>query len=150
MSLDEDAGLALVGFAHVVAGLDGFGDHGFKIGGTGNAGAVGARAAEVGQAVGFCGVQAVDGLGQHEGQRIFARAAGAGEDERVGKSPGANALAEMGDGLRVAEKVLKAHGLSLVHLIVRLVRRTGRVCKLPLTLAAANGGLVQEDHRVKR
>jgi hypothetical protein len=34
----------------------------------------------------------------------------------VGKTPGANALAEMGYGLRVAEKVLKAHGSSLEHL----------------------------------
>jgi hypothetical protein len=33
----------------------------------------------------------------------------------VGKTPGANALAEMGDGLRVAEELLKAHGLSLEH-----------------------------------
>jgi hypothetical protein len=38
----------------------------------------------------------------------------------VGKAPGANALAEMCDGLRVAEKILKAHGLSLVHRRVRL------------------------------
>ena len=63
---------------------------------------------------------------------------------------GADALAEMGDGLRVTEKVLKAHDLSLVHLRIELVRRTGCVCKLSLTLAAANGGLVQEDHRVNR
>jgi hypothetical protein len=33
----------------------------------------------------------------------------------VGKAPGADALAEMGDGGRVAEKVLEAHGSSLVH-----------------------------------
>ena len=31
-------------------------------------------------------------------------------------APGADALAEMGDGLRVAEKVVKAHGLSLGNL----------------------------------
>ena len=31
----------------------------------------------------------------------------------MGKTAGADALAEMGDGLRVAEKVLKAHGLSV-------------------------------------
>jgi hypothetical protein len=68
----------------------------------------------------------------------------------VGKTSGADALAEMGDGLRVTEKVLKAHDLSLVHLRIELVRRTRCVCKLSLTLAAANGGLVQEDHRVNR
>jgi hypothetical protein len=33
----------------------------------------------------------------------------------VGKALGADRLAEMGDGLRVAKKVLKAHGLSLEH-----------------------------------
>ena len=31
----------------------------------------------------------------------------------MGKSLGPNGLAEMRDGLRVAEKILKAHGLSL-------------------------------------
>ena len=56
VGLDEDAGLALVGVAHVVAGCDGFGDQGFKIGGGGDAGAVGALAAEVGQTVRFSGV----------------------------------------------------------------------------------------------
>jgi hypothetical protein len=43
----------------------------------------------------------------------------------MGKAPGADALAEMDNGLRVAEKVLKAHGLSLVHLSHRLVRTKG-------------------------
>jgi hypothetical protein len=38
----------------------------------------------------------------------------------VGKSPGADRLAEMGDGLRVAEKVLEAHGSSLEHLWLRV------------------------------
>ena len=125
VGLDEDAGLALVGVAQLVAGGDGLGDQGFKVGGVGDAGAVGADAAEVGQAVGFGGVEAVDGLGQHQGQRVLARAARAGQDERVGKALRADALAEMGDGLRVAEKVLEAHGLSLVHLSARLERRTG-------------------------
>ena len=122
MGLDEDAGLALVGVAHIVAGLDGFGHQGFKIGGAGNAGAVGARAAEVGQAVGFGGIEAVDGLGQHQRQRVFARAARAGKDERMGKSLGANRLAEMGDGWRVAEKILEAHGLSLWHCADEMLR----------------------------
>jgi hypothetical protein len=43
----------------------------------------------------------------------------------MGEAPGADAFAEMGDGLRVAEKVLEGHGLSLVHLSVRLEGRTG-------------------------
>jgi len=49
--LDEDAGLALVGFAEAFAGFDGFSHAGFKVGGIGDAEAVGAEAAEVGQAV---------------------------------------------------------------------------------------------------
>ena len=87
MGLDEDARLALVGFAQVVAGGDGFGDSVFEVGGVGDAGAVGADAAEVGQAVGFGGVEAVDGLGEHQRQRVFARAARAGQDEEWGKRP---------------------------------------------------------------
>jgi hypothetical protein len=43
----------------------------------------------------------------------------------VRKAPGADALAEMGDGLRVAEEILEAHGLSLVHLSIGLQRSTG-------------------------
>jgi hypothetical protein len=38
----------------------------------------------------------------------------------VRKASGADALAEMGDGLCVAKKLLKAHGLSLEHLRVAL------------------------------
>ena len=86
VGLDEDAGFALVGIAHVVAGLDGFSDQCFKVGGACDASAVGACAAEIGKAVGFGGVQTVDGLGQHEGQRVFTCSTGAGEDERVGKT----------------------------------------------------------------
>ena len=71
MGLDEDAGLALVGVAHVIARADGFVDERFEIGGFGDARAVGADAAKVGQAVGFGGLEAVDGLGQHERERVF-------------------------------------------------------------------------------
>ena len=39
----------------------------------------------------------------------------AGEDERVRKPLRANALAEVRYGLRIAEKILEAHGLSLEH-----------------------------------
>ena len=46
-----------------------------------------ADAAEVGQAIGFGGVEAVDGLGEHQGERVFSRAAGSGQDEGVGKTP---------------------------------------------------------------
>jgi len=45
----------------------------------------------------------------------FARALWPRQDERVGKPLGADRLAQMGDGLRVAEKVLKSPRLSLLH-----------------------------------
>ncbi len=102
MGLHEDARLALVGVAHVVAGGDGLGDERVEVGGGGDARAIAANAAEVGQAIGFCGVEAVDGLGQHEGERVFARAARAGEDHGVGETAGAHAFAEVRDGGRVA------------------------------------------------
>ena len=115
VGLDENARFALVGIAQGVAGLDGFGYQGFEIGGVRNPAAVGTMAAEVGQAVGLGGAEAVYGFCQHQGQSVLACSGGAGEDERVGKALGADRLAEMGDGLRVAKKVLKAHGLSLEH-----------------------------------
>ena len=64
-----------VGFAQVFAGFDGFGHAALQGWRIADAGAVGADAAEVGQAVGFGGFEAVDGPGQHQGQRVFARAA---------------------------------------------------------------------------
>ena len=59
-------------------------------------------AAEVWEAVGLSGIEAVDGFGEHEGEGVFARAAGPREDERVGKALNADRLAEMVDGLGVA------------------------------------------------
>jgi putative transcriptional regulator len=115
VSLDEDSGFALVGLAEVVSCGDGFGYARFKVGGVCDSKAVGALAAEVGKAVRLGGAEAVDGFGEHEGEGVLAGATGSGKDERVGKAPGANAFAEMGDGLRVAEKVLKAHGLRVKH-----------------------------------
>ena len=115
VGLDEDAGFFFVGFAEVVAGGDGLGDEVVEIGGVGDAGAVAAVAAEVGEAVGLGGLEAVDGLGEHEGEGVFACAAGAGEDERVGKALGADGFAEVGDGGGVAEEILEAHGMRIEH-----------------------------------
>ena len=67
----------------------------------------GARYAELGHA-------RLEGGALHPQAR--RRATGTGEDERMGKALGADALAEMGNGLRVAEEVLKAHVLSVEHL----------------------------------
>jgi len=115
MGLDEDSGLALVSLAEGVAGFDGLVHQGLEAGREADARAVAAHAAEVGQAVRFVGLQTVDGFGQHQGQGVLACPARPGQDERVGKTPGADALAEMGDGWRVAEELLEAHGLSLEH-----------------------------------
>ena len=120
MGLDEDAGLALVGLAKGFAGLDGFSHTSFKVGGVVDAEAVTALAAEIRKKAGLGrrlgGFEAVDGFGQHERKGILPCPLGAGEDERVGKAASGDALAETGDGLGVAEKVLEAHGLSLEHL----------------------------------
>ena len=60
-------------------------------------------------------VKAIDGLGQHERQRVFSCAGGTGKDQRVGKAACAHALAQVGDGGRAAEEVLKAHGLRVAE-----------------------------------
>ena len=113
MGLHEDARLALVGVAHVVAGGNGLGDERVEVGGGSDARAIAANAAEVGQAIGFSGVEAVDCLGQHEGERVFARAARPGEDHGMGKTAGSHAFAQVRDGGRVAEEILKAHGMRV-------------------------------------
>jgi len=116
VSLDEDAGLFFVGVAHLFASGDGFCYQSFKISGAADTGAVCAVTAEVRKAVRFGGLKAVDGFGQHQGQGVLARTARAGQDERLGKSPRADALPEPGHRRRIAEKILKAHGLSVEHL----------------------------------
>ena len=67
-----------------------------------DAGAIGARATKVWQAVGLGGLQAVDDLRQHQRQRVLACPARPGQDQRLGEALRANALAQMGDGRRVA------------------------------------------------
>ena len=113
MRLNEDARLALVGLAQIVAGLDGFSDSIFEICGLGDAGAVGAAATEVGQAVGFCWFEAVDCLGEHESERVFACAARAGQDHGVRKAAGADAFAQVRDRGGVAQKIAEGHETRL-------------------------------------
>ena len=85
MRLHEDAGLALVGVAQVLARLDRLGKALFQGVGLGDAHAVGAVPAEIGQAVGHRTLQTVHRLGNHLSQRELARALRAREDHRVGK-----------------------------------------------------------------
>ncbi len=113
VGLDEDARFAFVGVAHVVAGTDGFVHQRVEIGGRGDARAIGADAAKVGQAVGFGRLEAVDGLGQHKRQSVFARATRPRKDERMRETVGAHALAQVRDGGRVADEVLEAHGVRI-------------------------------------
>jgi len=93
VGLNEDAGLALVGVAHLLACFDGFGDASFKVGGVVDACAVQARAAEVGQAVRLGGLEAVDGFRQHQSEGVLARAARSSQDERLWKTLDGDALA---------------------------------------------------------
>ena len=115
VGLDEDTGIFLVGFAQLFAGEDGSGDLLFEVGGGGDAGAVGAVAAEAGQglAVGpeIAGLAlALDGHGEHEGEGVFSGSGGAGEDERVGQAAGGDGGAERFDGGGVAEEFVEVGG----------------------------------------
>ena len=94
---------------------DGGGDLVFEIGGGGDAGAVGAVAAEAGEglAVGpeIAGLAlALDGHGEHEGEGVFARAGGAGEDEGVGQVAAGDGSTERLDGGGVADEVVEVGG----------------------------------------
>ena len=113
--LDQDARLALVGFAQAVAGFHSFGHALFEVGRGADAPAIRAGAAKIRQPVRLRRVQAVEGLGEHQGKRVFARPARSGKDQRMRESRRAQALAQVPYRLRIAEKFLEAHGLSLVH-----------------------------------
>ena len=93
VGLDEDAGFALVNVAHVFAGGHGLGDQRFQVGGGPDARAVLAGVAEVGQAVRFGGLEAVDGFRQHQSEGVLARAARSSQDERLWKTLDGDALA---------------------------------------------------------
>ena len=115
MGLDEDASLFFVGLAEVFAGEDGGGDLVFEVGGTGDAGAVGADAAEASQGLAggrrLAGLAlALDGHGEHEGERVLACPGWAGEDERVRQAAGGDGGAERFDGGGVAEEGVEAGG----------------------------------------
>ncbi len=116
VGLDQDAGFALVGIAQVFAGRDGFRDEFFEVCGIADPRAVAAPSAEVGQAAGFSGIEAVDHLGQHQREGVFSRAARSGQDERMGKAPRAHGLAQVRHRSRVAEKIAEAHGMRIEHL----------------------------------
>ena len=114
MRLDEDAGVLFVGLAHVFAGGDGFVDFGLEVGGFGDAGAVSADAAEGGEFAAvdcFAGLAlAFEGHREHQREGVFARATGAGDDERVRQAAGGDRGTEVVDGGGVAEEVREGGG----------------------------------------
>ena len=108
MGLDEDPGFALIGVAQVVAGADGLGYTLFQVRRVADAGAVAAHAAEVGQTVGFSGIEAVDRLGQHQSQCVFACPPRAGKDERMREPLGPHCLAQMRHCRSITEEFLRS------------------------------------------
>jgi hypothetical protein len=68
---------------------------------------------KIGQAVADRVLQAGHGLRQHDGQRIFAGAARAGEDERGRHAFRRDRLAQMADRGRIPRKLIKAHIMRL-------------------------------------
>ena len=103
MRLDQDAGVLFVGLAELFAGGYGFVDFVFEVDCAGDAGAVVTDAAEAGErlSVGpeIAGLAlAFDGHGEHEGEGVLSRSAGAGQDERVRESTGGDGGPKMFDG----------------------------------------------------
>ncbi len=119
MRLDEDARFALVGIAQVLARLDGLGKALLQRVGLGDANAVGAMAAEIGQAVGDGPLQTVHRLRNHLSQRELARALRAGEDHRVRKVLVRQHLAQRVHHLGVAVKIRKGHSRRKAEYLVR-------------------------------
>jgi len=109
MGLNEDASFAFVGFAKIVPGGHSFGDASFEIGSLTDFFAIGADAAEVGEAGALAQVKAVRCLREHDGECVFAGAARTGKDERVGQAGGGDGFAQMANGRFIAEKVAKTH-----------------------------------------
>ncbi len=114
MRLDHDAGLALVGVAHVFARGNGFGNALIEIMGGPDARAVFAAPAEVGQPVAFRRLLAIHGLRQHQGQRVLPCSARPGQDHGLRNPPGTHAFTQTGDGRRIPQKFAEAHTSSLV------------------------------------
>ena len=109
MRLNEDAGFALVGFAQIFAGLDGFGKTRIEVGGLRDARAVRTVPAEVGQTIGDRPFQAIHGLGEHEGKRVLAGTCRSGEDHRVWKVLTREHIAQAMNDFRIAVKVGEGH-----------------------------------------
>ena len=110
MGLNEDAGLALVAFAQILAGFHGFGKALIECIGLGNSLAVAAAPAEVGQAIfGEGPLQAVHGLGNHLRQGELSRAARAGKNDGVGQMIAGDHLAQACDRRFISAELIESH-----------------------------------------
>src|ERR1017187_8504197 len=94
MRLDQDARIALVGVAHLLACRDGLGDTLFQVGRVADPFAVPAMAAKIRKTIAFSRLQAVHRPRQHQRQRVLARSARPSKDRRWRKAPGPDALAQ--------------------------------------------------------
>jgi hypothetical protein len=114
VGLDEEAGLLLVSVTQIFASLDSFGEPGVEVRRLRDASAVRAVPAKIGQAVGQGMLDAVHGARQHQSQRVFARSVRPGKNDGVRKVVARQHLAQAMDGFRVAGKIGKGHGESLL------------------------------------
>ncbi len=110
MRLHQDASLALVSVAQVLARLDRLGETSFQVVGLGDANAVGTMSAELRQAVSRRTLQTVHRLGNHLRQRELARALRSRQDHRMRKAIVRQHLADGVNDFGVAVKVREGHG----------------------------------------
>ena len=113
MRLDKDAGVFLIHLAQFFPRGNGFAYALSKRQGEGDAGAVAADSAEIGQAVGDGMLQAGHRLRQHNGQGVFARSARSGEEERRRHALRCDRLPQVTDGRLISRKLIEAHKTRL-------------------------------------
>ncbi len=109
MRLHKQPRLFLVGFAQVLARLDGLGKARIQIVRLRNPGAVRAFAAEIRQPVGRGRGQAVQSLRQHQRQRVLPRSVPPREHHSMRKMVARQHIAQAMNRFRVPVKIRKRH-----------------------------------------
>ena len=109
MRLDEQAGVALVGLAQVLARRHGFGEARCQVVGLADAQAVGARPQKSGRPSLERALEAVERLGRHLRQLVFPRAARSRQDDGVRQAIARQHLAQAKDGFGVAVEIGERH-----------------------------------------
>ena len=112
VGLDENARFLLVGLAQALAGLDGGGAAGFQVVGFGDAHAIAAASAEIGEPA-RRRRKAIHRLGQHLRQGVLAGTVGPGEDDGVGKAVARQHAAQAVNDLAIAVKLVETHRAHL-------------------------------------